>query len=278
MKQTVLEIEDIQRQAPILNNRCGHWLLEKIFPLLDIDKVNRIHSNHCDLHGADFTSAMLADPLMDVKYEVHNSEILQQLPQGAFITVSNHPIGSLDGIILIDIFARIRPDFKVMVNKLLSHITAMGDNFIAITHRTAENKDDNTNVNTIRLALSHLKSGHPLGFFPAGSMSFYNRKLKQVRDLAWTHSVIRLIRKANVPVFPVFFDCLNSPFFYRVGRLSWKLRSLFVAREAFNKRGQTLNVYLRPVLPPDIIRTFKDDNALANFLYDHTYPPINTAL
>jgi len=271
MKRTVLEIEDIQRQAPILNNRLGHWLLEKVFPLLDIDKVNLIHGNHCNLRGADFTSAMLADPLMDVKYNVHNPEILQQLPQGAFITVSNHPIGSLDGIILIDLFARLRPDFKVMVNKILAHITAMGDNFISITHRTSDNKEDNSNVNIIRLALSHLKEGHPLGFFPAGSMSFYNSKLKQVRDLPWTHSIIRLIRKANVPVFPVFFDCLNSKFFYFTGNLSWKLRTLFVAREAFNKRGQTLDVRLRPAIPPEKIRRIKDDDALAGLLYNATY-------
>jgi hypothetical protein len=271
MQPTVLSVDDIQKQLPILNNHVGRALLKQIFRILDIDKVNQIHANHYQLRGAEFTSAMLADPLMNVSYTVHNEHIIKQLPQNAFITVSNHPIGSLDGIILIDLFARLRPDFRVMVNKILSLISAMSDNFISITHRTVDNKDDNNNVNIIRLALKHLNEGHPLGFFPAGSMSFYNRKLHQVRDLTWTHSVIRLIRKANVPVFPVYFDCLNSNLFYRIGRLSWKLRTLFVAREAFNKQGQNLNVFLREPVSPEQIRSFNNDNQLANFLYNRTY-------
>jgi len=158
-----------------------------------------------------------------------------------------------------------------MVNKILSHISAMEDNFISITHRTSENKDESSNVNIIRLALKHLKEGHPLGFFPAGSMSFYNSKLKKVRDLPWTHSIIRLIRKVNLPVFPVYFDCLNSKQFYRIGRFSWRLRTLYTAREAFNKQGQTLDVYLREPVTAKTVASFTDDNQLADFLYNSTY-------
>jgi len=272
MKKTVLDIEEIRLKLPQpLRFLAGKWLIKRLFHYLDIDKVNRIHANHCELRGSAFTSAMLQDPLMDVDYTVHNREILQKLPDKAFITISNHPIGSIDGIILIDLFASIRPDFKVMVNKILAHITAMSDNFISVIHKTSDTQNRTGNTNVIRLALSHLQDGHPLGFFPAGSMSFYNRKEKQVRDLPWSHNVVRLIRKANVPVFPVFFDCLNSNMFYRIGQISWKLRSLFVAREAFNKRGQTLNVWLGDPVYPDKIRSFNDDNDLATFLYDTTY-------
>jgi putative hemolysin len=215
---------------------------------------------------------MLNDPLMDVHYEVHNREILQQLPEGAFITVSNHPIGSLDGIILIDIFASIRPDFRVMVNEILAHISAMEDNFISVIPKTDDNQESNhQNTNGIRLSLSWLRNGHPMGFFPAGAMSFYDKKQKKVRDLPWTHSVIRLIRKANVPVYPVYFDCLNSKFFYRLARINWKLRVLRVAKEAFNKKGRTLHVYIGKPIPPENIKMHNDDNALADFLYKSTY-------
>ncbi|MDR1115453.1 MAG: lysophospholipid acyltransferase family protein [Tannerella sp.] len=272
MKKTVLDLEDFQRKAPFLRTRLGVFLLKKMFHWTGMDMVNRIHANHYRLRGAAFTTAMLNDPLMDVHYEVHNREILQQLPEGAFVTVSNHPIGSLDGIILTDIFASIRPDFRIMVNEILAHISAMEDNFISVIPKTDDNRDDNRrNVNGIRLSLAQLKDGHPMGFFPAGAMSFYDRKRKMVRDLPWTHSVIRLIRKAGVPVFPVYFDCLNSRFFYRLGRISWKLRILRVAKEAFNKKGQLLHVYIGNRIPPEKINRFEDDIALANFLYDSTY-------
>ena len=272
MKKTVLDIEYFQERVPFFRTRTGLYFLKKLFRLAAFDKVNQIHSNHYTLRGSAFTSAMLSDPLMNVSYEVHNREVLMQLPEGAFITVSNHPIGSLDGIILIDIFASIRPDFRVMVNEMLSNISAMGDNFISVIPKTDDNKESN-NKNTygIRLSLSQIRGGHPMGFFPAGAMSFYNKKLKKVRDLPWTHSIIRLIRKANVPVIPVYFDCVNSGFFYRLGRISWKLRSVFVAREAFNKKGQTLHVYLGNPIPPQNIKTTSNDDDLADFLYNATY-------
>jgi putative hemolysin len=272
MNPTVLDLEFFQNKSSLLNNPLGTWFLKKLFHWAEIDKVNTIHGNHCHLRGSEFTSTMLADPLMDVKYNVHNQEIISTLPQGAFITVSNHPIGSLDGIILIDIFAKIRPDFKVMVNEILAHISAMSDNFIPVIPRTSENQDpDRRNVNGIRLSLEQLHNGHPMGFFPAGAVSFYNKTLKQVRDLTWAHSVIRLIRKAAVPIFPVYFDCLNSNVFYQWGRISWKLRLLRIAKEAFNKQGQTLDVYLGQPIDPEIIKSYEDDNQLADFLYDATY-------
>ena len=272
MKKTVLEIEDIQKRAPFLNTRLGGCFLKKLFLRIDIDKVNQIHANHYNLRGSAFTSAMLSDPLMDVSYEVHNKEILEQLPEGAFITVSNHPVGSLDGIILIDIFASVRPDFRVMVNEILAHITAMEDNFIPVTPKTGSDQDNNkNNVNGIRLSLAQLKSGHPMGFFPAGAMSFYDKKSKKVRDLPWRHNIIKLIRKAGVPVIPVYFDCENSKFFYRLGRINWKIRTLRVAMEAFNKKGRTLHVYLgNPILPENIKKASNDDD-LASFLYNSTY-------
>jgi putative hemolysin len=272
MKKKVLEIEEIQNKIPFLKSRLGTFLLKKIFRWMDMDKVNRIHANHCDLRGSAFTSAILSDPLMDVKYKVHNRELLQDLPRGAFITVSNHPIGSLDGIILIDIFASIRSDFKVIVNDILAHINAMEDNFITVIPKTDVNQGtSNKSMNGIRLALHQLKNGHPIGLFPAGAMSFYDNELKKVHDLPWTHSVIRLIRKANVPVYPVCFDCLNSKLFYFLGKINWKIRVLRVAKEAFNKKGKTLDVYIRNPIKPSVIKKFDSDDDLADFLYNATY-------
>ena len=83
-----------------------------------------------------------------------------------------------------------------------------------------------------------------MGFFPAGAISFYNKEKKRVMDLEWTLSVIRLIRKGNVPVYPVFFDGLNSSFFYWLGRISWKIRTLRIPIKEFNKHGKVMDVYI----------------------------------
>ena len=271
MRKIVFDIQDLQAMSPPFNNKLlaafGRWFLN----FINMDKVNQIHSTHCHLRGAAFTSAMLSDPIMDVKYVVHHKERLDSLPEGAFITVSNHPIGSLDGIILVDIFASRRKDYKVMVNGILAKVGAMEENFIAVQPNTGDKtKGNQANTGGVRAALSWLKDGHPLGFFPAGAMSFKDKE-GLVRDLPWTHSVIRLIRKAGVPVYPVLFGCQNSRFFYRLGKIHWKIRTLRIPTETFNKRGQTFDIHIGQPISPQTIQQFTDDTELADFLYRATY-------
>jgi putative hemolysin len=271
MKKNVIDISDLQKAVPLLKSKFGTFLGKKILKWMCIDKVNLVHANNCHLRGADFTTALLKEPLINIKYEVYNKERLENLPEGAFITVSNHPVGSLDGIILIDIFATLRPDFRVIVNGVLSHISAMESNFISVRPDSKNQGTNLQNVNGIRASLAHLQKGHPIGFFPAGAISFYRKDTKKIQDLDWTHSVIRLIRKANVPVYPVYFDLYNSRFFYWLGKISWKIRTLRIPVEVFNKQGKTACVYIGEPVMAEEIQQIKDDKELANFLYKKTY-------
>lgn len=271
MKESVVDIYDLQETAPFFKSRIGTFLGKLFIKWLSIDKVNRVHANNCHLRGAEFTSALLSDPLINIRYKLHNAEVLDNLPEGAFITVSNHPIGSIDGIMLIDIMAGRRPDFKVMVNGILTNIGAMEDNFISVKPDSKKQGANLANINGVRVALQRLKEGHPMGFFPAGAISFYSKKDKGVHDLSWAHSVIRLIRKSKVPVYPIYFGFLNSRFFYWLGNISWKIRTLRIPAEAFNKRGQTVDVYIGNPISPEELQNYPDDKELAEFLYSRTY-------
>jgi putative hemolysin len=271
MKKNVIDISDLQKAVPLLKSKFGTFLGKKILKWVCFDKVNLVHANNSHLRGADFTTALLKEPLINIKYEVYNKEKLENLPERAFITVSNHPVGSLDGIILIDIFATLRPDFRVMVNGVLGRISAMEDNFISVRPDSKNQGTSLQNVNGIRASLDHLQKGHPIGFFPAGAISFYRKDTKKIQDLDWTHSVIRLIRKANVPVYPVYFDLYNSRFFYWLGKISWKIRTLRIPVEVFNKQGKTARVYIGEPVMVEEIQQITNDNELANFLYQKTY-------
>ncbi|MCC8144183.1 MAG: hemolysin, partial [Tannerellaceae bacterium] len=253
MKKSVIDINDLQEMVPLFRGTIGSLLGKALIKWLKVDKVNQVHANSCHLRGAEFTSALLKDPLINICYKLHNEELLEHLPEGAFITVSNHPIGSLDGIILIDIFAARRPDFCVMVNGILNKIGAMEDNFIVVKPDSSHKGANLKNVNGVRVSLARLHDGHPMGFFPAGAISFYDKEEKHVRDLPWIHSVIRLIRKVNVPVYPVYFDFLNSDFFYWLGNIDWRIRTLRIPTEVFNKRGKEFDVYIgQPISDKEI--------------------------
>lgn len=271
MKKSVVDIYDLQEMAPFFKGKIGSFLGKFLINILGVGKVNEVHARNCHLRGAEFTTALLKDPLIDLKYEVHNEEVLDHLPKGSFVTVSNHPIGSLDGIILIDIFAARRPDFKVMVNGVLTKIGAMDENFISVVPDSHKRGANPQNVNGVRLSLQRLKEGHPMGFFPAGAISFYNKDSKKIKDLTWAHSVIRLVRKSNAPIYPVYFDFLNSSFFYWLGRISWQIRTLRIPTEAFNKRGRKVDVYIGQPITPEEVAQISDDKELAEFLYNRTY-------
>lgn len=270
MKESVVDIDDLGEMLPFFKSRPGRVLGKILLKVLSIDKVNLAHQRNCHVEGELFTTALLRDPLIDIRYRIHNEEWLEHLPEGAFITVSNHPIGSLDGIILIDIFTKRRPDFKVMVNGILSKIGAMEDSFISVVPDSHKRGANLANVNGVRLSLQRLKEGHPMGFFPAGAISFFDKQ-RRVRDLTWAHSVIRLIRKGKAPVYPVYFDFQNSSFFYWLGKISWQLRTLRIPAEVFNKRGRTVDVYIGEPISVDQISSFTDDEDLANYLYNCTY-------
>lgn len=270
MKETVVDIYDLQKMLPFFKSRLGTAIGKWGLKRFQVDLVNEVHARSCHLRGADFTTALLNDPAIDIHYKLHNGEVLDSLPEGSFVTVSNHPIGSIDGIILIDIFARLRPDFKVMVNGILTNIGAMEDNFISVVPESSK-KDGNSraNINGVRLSLQRLKEGHPMGFFPAGAVSMYNKK-GEITDLTWAHSVIRLVRKAKAPIYPVLFDFLNSRYFYWLAVINWRIRTLRMPAEAFNKRGRTVDIYLgNPVSPEEIADM--SDQEVADFLRQRTY-------
>lgn len=271
MKKNVLDIFDLQEMVPFFKSKFGTFLGKQVLKWFCVEKVNEVHRNSCHLRGAEFTSGILSDPLINIKYKIHNEELLEHLPEGAFVTISNHPIGSLDGIMLIDIFAKRRPDFKVMVNGVLTRIWAMEDNFISVTPDSNKEGTNLRNINGVRLSLEQLKNGHPMGFFPAGAISFKNKEKKRICDLPWTHSVIRLIRKSKLPVYPVYFDFLNTNFFYWLGQIDWRIRTLRIPVEAFNKRGKTFDVYIGEPIPAEEVSSFSDDYELAEFLYNKTY-------
>ena len=125
--------------------------------MLSVDKVNALYDRHSSVVGPEFAGEVLED--LGVEYEVIHKEVLDSLPDGPFITISNHPYGSLDGVMLVDLFGHIRPDFKVMVNKFLGRIKALDSNFICVTptgsERSAPTKD---NIQGIRDAVAHIRA------------------------------------------------------------------------------------------------------------------------
>lgn len=267
IKRTVLDYNDIASLAPVL---AGHEkLVNRILHWLSVDKVNAVHDKYCDNPGPEFARNLLKD--FDIKLKVDGQEVLGNLPEGAFITVSNHPFGALDGISLISLIGSIRPDFKVMVNMVLNHISAMRPNFIAVDALASDDPAKKAvSMKGIKEAIMQVRRGKPIGFFPAGAVSKINRQLR-IEDREWQPSIIRLIRQLKVPVVPIYFHGHNSTFFNILGLISWQLRTLRLPTEVWRKCHSTIHISVGDMIKTDEYLKYDTDEALGKFLKGKTY-------
>lgn len=234
----VLGYDEIVALAPQLKGK--RRLVEGLIHFLSIDKCNDMHSRLCDTPGPDFCRRMLDE--LDIKLKIDNAELLDHLPEGPFVTVSNHPFGALDGVTLIDLIGSRRPEFKVMVNMTLNYISALRPSFIAVDSLASDDPVKKAvSVRGIKEAMSRIRNGHPVGFFPAGAVAKFNGHLR-LEDREWQPTVIRLIKKMNVPVIPIYFHGSNSWWFNFLGIVSWQLRTLRLPAEIFKKAHKTIHI------------------------------------
>lgn len=268
IKRTVLDYDDIVEMAPKLR---GHRkLVDRVLRWLSVDKVNWIHDHNCDTPGVPFTQGLLRD--LNIKLRIDNEQVLDHLPEGAFITVSNHPFGALDGITLINIVGSRRPTFKVMVNMILNHISAMRPNFIAVDALASDDPAKKAvSMKGIKEAIMQVRRGNPIGFFPAGAVSKLNRH-GRIEDREWQPSIIRLIEQLKVPVIPIYFHGSNSWWFTFLGMVSWQLRTLRLPAEVFRRHDKTIHISVgNPISVEEQKAHSGSVEELGRFLKERTY-------
>jgi putative hemolysin len=266
----LIDVKEFETLSPFFKSAKGSRFAEWIMRMCSIDKVNNVYDHSKDYTGAEFAARLLND--LGVNYIIGNAERLALLPKGAFITVSNHPYGGLDGIIMIDLMAGIRPDYKFMVNRALSMVKTMNENFIKVTPmETKEHSVDYTSIRGIRETYTHLQEGHPVGFFPAGAVSVFSLKEMRVRDREWQKSIVSLIHSAKVPIVPIRFFDKNSLFFYSLGLINWRIRLLRMPCELFNKHEQKPRIGIGNIISVEEQEQFTDARSLGKFLRKAVY-------
>ncbi len=242
---------------------------ELIMELLKLDELNAIYDEFSDAPSAiDFADAVLNK--LGIEVEV-SPEDLKRIPAtGPFITVSNHPFGGIDGVILIKLLAERRSDFKVMANFLLERIKPFREHFISVN--PFENaKQVKSNVSGLRAAMSHLAEGKPMGVFPAGEVSSYKLQTGNVTDRRWQDSAIKVIKHAKVPVIPIYFKGSNSFLFHLLGMLHPVLRTAKLPSEVMSKRNKQVVVRIGHAISVEQQEQFQSLDQYGRFLRMKTF-------
>ena len=240
-----VDIEKVIRgKSQKLADRLPRFVLNYIKKTIHQDEINRLLLENREYTGVEFASHILKD--LDVSYRVHFSG-KRPAPDGRYIFVSNHPLGGLDGMILISYIGSSFGDVKFIVNDLLMYIRPLAPVFVPV-NKYGRMRHDNT-----RMFQETFDSDSQILYFPAGLCS---RLIKgKVTDLDWKKTFVTKAIESRRDIIPMFFSGENSRRFYRLANLRKKLgikvniETFLLPDEMFRKKGSAFDLYIGEPIP-----------------------------
>lgn len=258
--------------AKVLNiNKFGFfgnavgWVLLKV---LGISKLNKVYDKTKHLDKLDFLDAMVKE--FQIDFEIPEEDLKRIPKTGAFITVSNHPLGGIDGILLLKLLASSRPDFKILANFILLKIEPIKDFVLPVNPFDNKKDEGKSSYTGIKQALEHVNNGNPLGLFPAGEVSTYSDEML-IQDKPWEEAAVKFIKKARVPVVPICFHAKNSTLFYILAKLSDTLRTAKLPSELLTQKRRTIKVRIGNQIPVKDQDEYEDLSKFSDFIRMKTY-------
>lgn len=202
------------------------------------DEINHILEECEGLEGTEFVDKALN--MLGITYKVHGIEKLDRSKNYMF--ASNHPLGGLDGLIVISSIGKYFPNIKIVVNDLLMHLEPIKKMFVPINKHGSMSKDY---AQTLHDTFS---SECPVYNFPAGLCS---RMIDgEIKDPQWKRTFINQARKYHRDIVPVFFSGRNSNFFYRLSKIrkalhiKFNIEMLYLPDEMFKQKGGHFDIYI----------------------------------
>ena len=240
------------------------WMLMKV---LKISTLNKVYNRNRHLKDVGFLNGVLDD--LQIKFEIPEKDFKRIPKEGAYITISNHPLGGIDGVLLLKLMLEREPNFKIIANFLLHRIRPL-KKYIMPVNPFENHKGAQSSVVGIKETLRHLSDGKPLGMFPAGEVSTY-KDGKLMVDKPWEEGAIKVIRKAQVPVVPIYFHAKNSRLFYFLSKISGTLRTAKLPSEVFSQKHRIIKVRIGKPISVEEQNEHKSLEDYSEFLRRKTY-------
>ena len=221
------------------------WL-KKVIHQDELNEILRYSNGAIDVEFADKTLAWL-NVKSNVKFT--NRESLD--PQKKYIFVSNHPLGGLDGLIMISVLGKLSGKIKFVVNDLLMNIVPMRNLFVPV------NKHGRMGKEYGRMITDAYASDTQILYFPAGLCS---RLIKgEITDLQWHKNFLKQAKKYNRDIVPVHFSGRNSNFFYRLAKIrkalgiKFNFEMIFLPDEMFRQKNSIFDITIGEPVPIETI-------------------------
>ncbi|HPW65741.1 MAG TPA: 1-acyl-sn-glycerol-3-phosphate acyltransferase [Salinivirgaceae bacterium] len=199
-----------KEKNPKLAKRIPKFVMNIIKKILHVKDINNHLRNNGDRKGIDSVQFLIDS--LNVTYEVFGIENLKKNHRYQF--ASNHPLGALDGITLLDVVNEHIGEPRFLVNDLLLKLEIFDPLFIPI------NSYGTTSKEIAKIIDQTYASNLQVIAFPSGMAS---RKIKgKIMDLEWKKSFVQKSIEHERDIVPVFFKGHNSNRFYRIA--NWRKR------------------------------------------------------
>ena len=210
------------------------------------DQLNAILLKMAGKNSVDAATAALDE--MDITMRATG---LEQLPEGRYMFVSNHPLGGLDGLALISLLGnRYDKNIKFLVNDLLMAVEPLRGVFLPVNKYGSQSRAAATQIEEA------LKSDAQFITFPAGLCSRMQPD-GTIADLPWQKAAVAHAVNYQRDIVPIFFDAHNSRFFYRFAKwrkklgIKFNIELIFLPKEMIKQCGATLRVFIGEPIPWD---------------------------
>ncbi|MEG0006729.1 MAG: GNAT family N-acyltransferase [Aeromonas sp.] len=253
----------LQQHLPHLNRQP---LLQPLFThglrwLLHEQAFQQFAERYPHLRGLDFIEQALVQ--LDFDYRVSETELENIPASGRVIIVANHPIGSLDGLALLRLIGRIRPDVKIVANRLLAQIAPLRPLLLPV-----DNLGGKTDRQAILAMGEHLARDGALIIFPAGEVSRLGPK--GVKDGTWQGGFIKLARRTMSPLVPIHLGGRNGLGFYLTAWLNNDWAGLLLVKQLFRQQGKRIPLTIGERIPPASLGELPAKTA-ASLVRSHLY-------
>ncbi len=206
------------------------YLLALIEKIVGVTKLNAIMEDV----GRPWPDA---NPLIDtlferlnIKWNIENPEILEELDDRPKVFVANHPYGLPDAFALFQLLTQYRSDIRIFANKLLAATQLDEPSLLYVDPFGGEQNRGQTRK-SIATALRHLRSGGDLALFPGRICSHLKTSDWTISDADWTDQVRNFVETCDGEMVPLYISGRNSMLFNLSGLIHPRIRTYMLLRE-----------------------------------------------
>ncbi|MGH1471191.1 MAG: lysophospholipid acyltransferase family protein [Cellvibrionaceae bacterium] len=241
----------------------GKGLLKFLRFICHEKEFKQFEESYPHLEGFDFLEQALH--YFDFSYRVKDTHREKIPSHGRVVIVSNHPIGSLDGLALLKMVGEIRRDVRVVANELLYAIKPLRSLLLPV-----DNMTHHSGKQQLREIKNHLKGEGAIIIFPAGEVSRISPT--GIKDSRWNSGFLRFATKTQSPILPMYVDGRNSWFFYSLSLLAKPISTLWLIREMFKHAKSHVDISVGNPIFPEQYQTLGVTSAVVSKLFrKHVY-------